>query len=67
MQTLIISNCQNDFITASAQIEGAKTLLINIYNYIQSNKNNIDKIIFVIDWNDKNNKYCILNILRELV
>lgn len=59
MQTLIISNCQNDFITASAKVKGAKTLLTNIFEHIISNKNDIDKIVFIIDWNDDKEKYCV--------
>lgn len=54
MITLIIVDCQNDFITGSMTIEGAKDVIDNIKSYIKENKKDIEKIIFTIDWHPYN-------------
>ena len=50
MITLIIVDCQNDFISGSLSVKGAKKALDEIKNYIQKERKQIEKIIFTVDW-----------------
>ena len=43
MNTLILVNCQNDFITGTMTSKGARTVIENLKNFI---KNNYNLIIF---------------------
>ena len=54
MITLIIVDCQNDFITGTMAIEGAKNVVEEIKNYIKSHKKEIDRIIFTAQWHPYN-------------
>lgn len=54
MTTLIVINCQSDFITGTVSIKGAKNALEEIKNYIKKRSKNLAKIIFVIDWHPWN-------------
>lgn len=54
MITLVIVDCQNDFITGSMRVKGASKILPNIKNFIKTNKDDIDKIIFTVDWHPYN-------------
>ena len=48
MVTLIIVDCQNDFISGTMPVKGAKEALTGIKEFIGNNE--IDKIIFTADW-----------------
>ena len=50
MITLIIVDCQNDFISGSLSVKGAKKALDEIKKYIQKERKQIEKIIFTVDW-----------------
>ena len=52
--TLIIVDCQYDFIEGSLAVTGAKDAILNILSFIAENKQNIDKIIFTLDWHPAN-------------
>lgn len=52
--TLIIVDCQYDFIEGSMAVENAKNTVLNIANYITKNKESIDKVIFTADWHPHN-------------
>ena len=54
MITLIIVDCQNDFITGTMAMEGAKEAVEEIKNYIKSHKKEIDRIIFTAQWHPYN-------------
>ena len=54
MITLIIVNCQNDFITGTMSVKGAKQAVDEIKKFIKKRKNEIDKIIFTVDWHPYN-------------
>ena len=54
MITLIIVDCQNDFISGTMSVPRAKEILANIKEFINSNKNEIDKILFTVDWHPYN-------------
>ena len=54
MITLIIVDCQNDFITGTLTVKGAKTVVEKIKEFIKSHKKEIDKIIFTVDWHPYN-------------
>lgn len=54
MITLIIVDCQNDFISGTMAVNGAKEVINNIKNFINKNKNEIEKIIFTLDWHPYN-------------
>lgn len=54
MITLIVVNCQNDFISGTMLVKGAKEILTNIKDYISKNLDSIDKIIFTIEWHPFN-------------
>lgn len=54
MITLIIVDCQNDFISGSMSVKKAKNALESIKHYITKNKSDIEKIIFTVDWHPYN-------------
>lgn len=54
MITLIIVDCQNDFINGNMTVKGAKEAVENIKTYIKNNWKNIDKVIFTVDWHPWN-------------
>ncbi len=54
MITLIIVDCQNDFITGTMSVKGAKEAVNNIKTFIKTHKNEIEKIIFTVDWHPYN-------------
>ena len=52
--TLIIVDCQYDFIDGSLAVNGAHIAIDNIIAFILDHKDNIDKIIFTLDWHPIN-------------
>jgi nicotinamidase/pyrazinamidase len=54
MITLIIVDVQNDFITGTMAVKGAKTVVEEIKNFIKNHKKDIEKIIFTLDWHPYN-------------
>ena len=54
MITLIIVDCQNDFITGSMSVKGAKNAVDNIKDFIKNHRKEIEKIIFTVDWHPYN-------------
>ena len=54
MITLIIVDCQNDFITGTMSVKGAKTSIEEIKKFIKKHKDEICKILFTIDWHPYN-------------
>lgn len=54
MITLIIVDCQNDFISGTMSVKNARKALDSIKHFIKSNKKQIDKIIFTVDWHPNN-------------
>ena len=54
MITLIIVDCQNDFITGTMSVKGAKSSVEEIKKFIKNHKEEIAKIIFTVDWHPYN-------------
>lgn len=54
MITLIIVDCQNDFITGTMSVKGAKTSIEEIKKFIKKHKDEICKILFTVDWHPYN-------------
>ena len=54
MITLIIVDCQNDFISGTMSVKGGKLAVENIKEFIKTNRDSIDKIIFTLDWHPYN-------------
>ena len=54
MITLIIVDCQNDFITGTMSVKGAKNVVEEIKKFIKNHCKEIEKIIFVVDWHPYN-------------
>ena len=54
MITLIIVDCQNDFITGTMSVKGAKDALKNIKEFISRHQFEIEKILFTVDWHPYN-------------
>lgn len=54
MITLIIVDCQNDFISGSFAHTSAKNSIKAIKEYIINNSKNISKIVFTTDWHPYN-------------
>jgi len=54
MITLIIVDCQNDFITGTVTVKGAKNILEEIKKFVKNHRKEIDKIIFTVDWHPYN-------------
>lgn len=56
MMNLIIVDCQNDFITGTMTVKGAKQTVEEIKTFIKSHKKEIEKIIFTVDWHPYNHR-----------
>ena len=54
MITLIIVDCQNDFITGTMSVKGAKNAVEEIKKFIKTKKDEIAKIVFTVDWHPYN-------------
>ena len=54
MITLIIVDCQNDFITGTMLVKGAKSAVEEIKKFIKNHRNEIEKIVFTVDWHPYN-------------
>ena len=54
MITLIIVDCQNDFITGTLAVKGAKNSVEEIKKFIKNHSKEIEKIIFTVDWHPYN-------------
>ena len=54
MITLIIVDCQNDFITGTLTVKGAKAAVEEIKKFIKSHCKEIEKIVFTVDWHPYN-------------
>ena len=54
MITLVIVDCQNDFISGTMSVKGAKNALEEIKKYVKNHRKEIDKIIFTVDWHPHN-------------
>jgi len=54
MITLVIVDCQNDFITGTMSVKGAKNTVEEIKKFIKKHKDEIEKIIFTLDWHPYN-------------
>ena len=54
MITLIIVDCQNDFITGTMSVKGAKNAVEEIKKFIKKYKKEIVKIVFTVDWHPHN-------------
>ena len=54
MITLIIVDCQNDFITGTMSVKGARNVVDEIKKFIKNYKDKIEKIIFTIEWHPYN-------------
>ena len=54
MITLIIVDCQNDFITGTMLVKGAKNVVEEIKKFVKKYKSEIEKIIFTVDWHPYN-------------
>ena len=54
MITLIIVDCQNDFITGTMSVKGAKNAVDEIKKFIKNHRKEIVKIIFTVDWHPYN-------------
>jgi nicotinamidase-related amidase len=54
MITLIIVDCQNDFITGTLTVKGGKTAVEEIKKFIKSHHKEIEKIVFTVDWHPYN-------------
>lgn len=54
MITLTIVDCQNDFITGTLAVKGAKNSVEKVKEFIKKHKKEIAKIIFTVDWHPYN-------------
>ena len=54
MITLIIVDCQNDFISGTMSTKGAKTILPEIKRFVEKHREDIDKVLFTVDWHPYN-------------
>ena len=50
MITLIIVDCQNDFISGTLSVKGARNSVEEIKKFIKNHKKEIAKILFTVDW-----------------
>lgn len=50
MITLIIVDCQNDFITGTMCVKNARNSVEEIKKFIKNHKKDIEKIIFTVEW-----------------
>ena len=54
MITLIIVDCQNDFITGTMSVKNAKVAVEEIKDFIKNHRKEIEKIIFTVEWHPYN-------------
>ena len=54
MITLVIVDCQNDFITGTMSVKGAKNTVEEIKKFIKNHRKEVEKIIFTLDWHPYN-------------
>lgn len=54
MITLIIVDCQNDFITGTMSVKNARNCVEQIKDYVKKHKSEIEKIIFTVEWHPYN-------------
>jgi nicotinamidase-related amidase len=54
MITLILVDCQNDFITGTMSVKGAKNVVDEIKKFIKKYAKEIEKIVFTVDWHPFN-------------
>lgn len=54
MITLVIVDCQNDFITGTMAVKGAKTAVKEIKKFVENHRKDIKKVIFTLDWHPYN-------------
>jgi len=54
MITLIIVDCQNDFITGTVSIKNSRNVIEEIKKFIKNHKNEIEKIVFTVNWHPYN-------------
>ena len=54
MITLIIVDCQNDFITGTMSVKGARNAVDEIKKFIKKHREEIEKIVFTVDWHPYN-------------
>lgn len=54
MITLIIVDCQNDFITGTMAVKGAKNSVEEIKRFVKNHRKEIDKILFTVHWHPYN-------------
>ena len=54
MITLVIVDCQNDFITGTLAVKGAKNSVEEIKKFMKNHRKEISKIIFTVDWHPCN-------------
>ena len=54
MITLVVVDVQNDFVSGTMKVNGAKEALESIKDFIQSHRKEIDKILFTCDWHPYN-------------
>ena len=54
MITLIIVDCQNDFITGTMSVKSARNSVEEIKKFIKNHRKEIEKIIFAIEWHPYN-------------
>lgn len=54
MITLVIVDCQNDFITGTMGCKNAKTAVEEIKKFIKNHRKEIEKILFTVDWHPYN-------------
>jgi len=54
MINLIIVDCQNDFITGTLAVKGAKAAVEEIKKFIKNHRKEIEKIVFTVDWHPYN-------------
>ena len=54
MITLIIVDCQNDFITGTMATKNARNSVNEIKGFIKNHVKEIEKILFIIDWHPYN-------------
>jgi len=56
MITLILTDCQDDFISGSMACKNSKEAIQNIREFIKNYAKEIDKILFVVDWHPFNHE-----------
>jgi nicotinamidase/pyrazinamidase len=54
MITLVIVDCQSDFIAGTMSKKNTKNILPEIKNFIKEHQKDIDQIIFTVDWHPYN-------------